>query len=626
MSSNTEGPDEGANYDEMKDKLAAAQLNVGARSILPDVIRCLRMSPLHDASYAYTYRVKKADRIIEKVKDRRSKPETPHYGPNDVTDILGIRVITLFYDELGPTAQDIAQLLTGRAALEPNRLKATRILEAKIYTTPQTEYAMPVDKLENILNEELGEHLAPGKKVKTERRGDYSSIHIVAMVPVEKESEDGVEELPVEIQLRTVFEDTWAQIDHKLRYSRTRTKNTEKRHNVSVAAERHLPVLKRYLDSCSDYAEIIRQHLETPTLQKGGQLEPIDGYTEFKRRAQDLKVNEEIATELLELLKAKERLDEDYKKNRNSKPEDFDLKKLRKTQEGYAKLAEDLKKIFQDHRLHNGYLSPVKMNLEPNRFLAFSLRMEEAYCRTRSDKPDEKTEAVRIYRSLADLMNENAIVYLRLGQGESKEGRYDKASAAFARAEELMLELEDKSAEERGWHLTDVQMQYVKQELHRLWGFANWKWSQGEDLPVHGKAQHLCDAVEVTLRGFGHLEQDNRGFRLLNNLYYYIGDLEALPEDVSASALAKLSDLSWEEEHRQEFIDHVLGQDNPDVRMLNTVAKLLARHGHMEEALVQAKRVMDICMKPETRERFGDEETDFVSRDAWDILRNAGKT
>jgi len=48
----------------------------------------------------------------------------------------------------------------------------------------------------------------------------YRSLHLVISVPVYLL--DGCEEVPVEIQIRTVAMDFWASLEHNLRYKKTK--------------------------------------------------------------------------------------------------------------------------------------------------------------------------------------------------------------------------------------------------------------------------------------------------------------------------------------------------------------------------------------------------------------------
>lgn len=52
--------------------------------------------------------------------------------------------------------------------------------------------------------------------IKTPKASGYRSLHLVVSVPVFQAK--GVKNTPVEIQLRTVGMDTWASLEHKLRY------------------------------------------------------------------------------------------------------------------------------------------------------------------------------------------------------------------------------------------------------------------------------------------------------------------------------------------------------------------------------------------------------------------------
>lgn len=52
--------------------------------------------------------------------------------------------------------------------------------------------------------------------IKTPKASGYRSLHLVVSVPVFQAK--GVQDTPVEIQLRTVGMDTWASLERQLRY------------------------------------------------------------------------------------------------------------------------------------------------------------------------------------------------------------------------------------------------------------------------------------------------------------------------------------------------------------------------------------------------------------------------
>ncbi|MBR5316087.1 MAG: GTP pyrophosphokinase family protein, partial [Firmicutes bacterium] len=56
--------------------------------------------------------------------------------------------------------------------------------------------------------------------IKNPKPNGYRSLHLVLSVPVYLMG--GVQEVPVEIQIRTVAMDFWASLEHQLRYKKTK--------------------------------------------------------------------------------------------------------------------------------------------------------------------------------------------------------------------------------------------------------------------------------------------------------------------------------------------------------------------------------------------------------------------
>ena len=96
-------------------------------------------------------------------------------GVNALTDIAGIRVICNYKDDV----YTIAKLLTAQDDIE--------LIREKDYITDP-------------------------------KPSGYRSLHIVVLVPVFLS--EGCKRVPVEIQIRTIAMDTWASLEHELKYKR----------------------------------------------------------------------------------------------------------------------------------------------------------------------------------------------------------------------------------------------------------------------------------------------------------------------------------------------------------------------------------------------------------------------
>lgn len=116
-------------------------------------------------------RIKSPDSILEKLQRRGF--DLSIEGTEQLTDIAGIRVTCSFLSDV----YDIAASIRAQNDLT--------ILKERDY-------------------------------IKSPKDNGYRSLHIVVSIPVFFSKK--IEYVPVEIQLRTVSMDTWASLEHKLRY------------------------------------------------------------------------------------------------------------------------------------------------------------------------------------------------------------------------------------------------------------------------------------------------------------------------------------------------------------------------------------------------------------------------
>lgn len=155
--------------------------------ILDDEFRIHKdYTPIHSMEA----RLKSIDSTVEKLQ-RRGLPVTLD-GMRDLTDIAGIRVICNYVDDL--------------------------------YT--MADLLLRQDDIELIARKDY---------IASPKESGYRSLHLVVLVPVFQATR--TERIPVEIQLRTIAMDTWASLEHELKYKKQGDIGEEDRAQLVACAE-----------------------------------------------------------------------------------------------------------------------------------------------------------------------------------------------------------------------------------------------------------------------------------------------------------------------------------------------------------------------------------------------------
>ena len=124
----------------------------------------------HNPIHQIINRVKSLDSILNKLAKRGYPPEL-EYAKDYLTDIAGVRVITYYQ-------QDVYEVV--------------RALKSCLDIVKESDY------------------------IKNPKKSGYRSYHLIVVVPVHYLK--GVEYYPVEVQIRTLTMDCWANIEHQLHY------------------------------------------------------------------------------------------------------------------------------------------------------------------------------------------------------------------------------------------------------------------------------------------------------------------------------------------------------------------------------------------------------------------------
>ncbi|MGL5051154.1 MAG: RelA/SpoT domain-containing protein [Fusobacteriaceae bacterium] len=193
------------------------------------------VSKLIDLEKAHSVRrrVKRPSHLIEKIIRKGASYSSRNLSVSNyreiVTDLIGIRVLHLFKDDWKEIHHGIAKLW--------------ELLETPQINIRRGDYNL--DILEQSVNE-LGCEIVI-------RDHGYRSVHYLIAIPVTR-----VHQVRVEIQVRTVFEEAWSEIDHITRYPYDA--------DNEILVE-YLAIFNRIVGSADEMGTFIKNLKERVTLQ-----------------------------------------------------------------------------------------------------------------------------------------------------------------------------------------------------------------------------------------------------------------------------------------------------------------------------------------------------------------------
>ena len=169
-------------------------------------------------------RLKDVDHLKEKLVRKRKEKGVDITSENlfsEITDLIGVRVLHLYFDQFGVIHREIMKQIDNGEW---------------ILFEPPKAYTWDPDMAEEF--EKLG--------IKSTRKDSYTSVHYV-IKPNPKENV-----FCCEIQVRTLFEEIWGEIDHSINYP-TKTN--------SIACSEQLKVLSKLASTGTRLADsIFRSH------------------------------------------------------------------------------------------------------------------------------------------------------------------------------------------------------------------------------------------------------------------------------------------------------------------------------------------------------------------------------
>lgn len=136
-------------------------------------------------------RIKKTDSLLRKM-EKKGLPMTISAMTNNIYDIAGIRIICPFVSDV----YDMAKTILRQQDIE--------MLEIKDY-------------------------------IREPKENGYRSLHLIVSVSVQLA--DGIKNVPVEIQIRTIAMNFWASTEHQLRYKKDRVFTEEMQQQMKRCAD-----------------------------------------------------------------------------------------------------------------------------------------------------------------------------------------------------------------------------------------------------------------------------------------------------------------------------------------------------------------------------------------------------
>lgn len=203
-------------------------------------LRPIITSRLPDTYIQIKSRVKSITSINDKIESK--KQINSEYSLDKITDLVGFRFICHFQNDVAKIASLILELL------DEKDIFIGLFEDPRLYITTSHNQ----DVLKSILQKLFKDKGIPlDCKAKDSR---YTSVHLVCNV------KDFI--IPIEIQIRTVFEDAWSEIEHAINYKSNGV--------IPQVSERHLKVLNTLTQACAEYSEAIISDIKLDTSEKSG--------------------------------------------------------------------------------------------------------------------------------------------------------------------------------------------------------------------------------------------------------------------------------------------------------------------------------------------------------------------
>ncbi|WP_201629304.1 RelA/SpoT domain-containing protein [Psychrobacter maritimus] len=438
----------------------------------------------HDISkvcYAHKSRVKSEDGLLEKV--IRKKKEKEEYCLEDITDVIGVRFVVLYKKDIVTTIRQIIKILKD-SGNSKNPFMECDIAEAIYYIGDVSSSNITSDV------EECFQNIDINCEIKDIKEG-YSSVHIVCHLKAisSKLIPSGLR-IPVEIQVRTVFEDAWGEIDHRHRYGLRDINDSTSHPTLS----QHLSTLKKFVDACVDYADIIVEESRIELNPKNSAKildNPKDIVDSSNFFEEDVEIDEVEKYILLTGCREKAILSGKHNELVTCAQSFLDLRK--------------------SHMLNK--------SLETFDNFSFYCCINEALCQLSINKEASLLLARNLYLELHELDKENCLVAMRLGQALGRIGDIEKGIRFLKKSFSLAQNNNSK------FPVKKVDIDYVLSKSPKIIGYYIWLKIESlrEEVDSDAIVTMYLEAYEYTMKGLEYFDKSSSDFvDYTNNLLFYL--------------------------------------------------------------------------------------------------------
>lgn len=491
-----------------REKLLSLKIQNAADTAAKNLISKLSRTGLGKDSYAFKMRVKPDASLMEKKIRKRKTKE--NYELTHITDVVGVRIVTLFRSEMLDMVTQMIDLINDDR--DENFISSS--LEEVILYVSNPDFD---DMAPKIIESIIGRGVDAGIVSKLGTKAGYSSIHLVARLNVPDglfvESELEHYKVPVEIQIRTVFEDAWGEIDHKLGYE-VRTGKNKLGRDINASLSRHLRTLKSYTDACAEYANAINADAEGDNSSSTREtVIQIDRDELIAQRLASCGIPEEIVREFASIAGSD-----------NSDMDDMDALPASLSIDHEIGIANSFKALYISAS------DSAKIDSKALEILEYYAKMNEGVHRLRSGTKQEILRAQSIYTDIVNKFPDHALPYFRLGQVFRELDDRDLSLENLLKAQELHMALKNLPLEQRLDRLPDSDKEHFTLYLPKVLGFMYWQKSRNfEAEDKERKLGYLCRAYEETVKFSEDGEQysglpDLLFASYVNNLLYYSVD------------------------------------------------------------------------------------------------------
>jgi tetratricopeptide (TPR) repeat protein len=448
-----------------------------------------------------------------------------------------------------------------------------------------------IPHLREIITKNCGPHMVVREE--TSREG-YSSIHLVARLTCHNLSGKFPADykIPIEVQIRTVFEDAWGEIDHKYGYAirSGKHKGTPIQNPETVLA--HLKVLKGFTDACMIYGEAIRQDANrtAPIIPVKTVVYPVNTGSELIDKLKALGVPEDLVFRFVTASGIKdEALESDMQ------IEAFRAK-CRDAADAYLELAHAAEVV-----------APGSANASGYELLNYYARLNQALCIMSIDDRGSIQAAMSVLKDMESKFTNHPLLLMRIGQAYGKLGYYKEAILNLGEAKGMVHKIEAAMAplgEETVWpdNMLKSDYEYILRTQPKLAGYYIWQ-QVLEQNDSSAKAQLFASAYEVTKTGLNvkGLEYDRSALGAYhNNLLYYAVAYKGICE-------AKGEYLNWTKEEAENAVQEHLDYLEPllteistiSAGTLDTLMNAYSMQKDVEKAKMTAKELKSRALKTE---------------------------